>query len=94
MDPRGALVTGGARGIGRAVADRLAADGARVAILDVDLDGVDAGPHLALAADVADPAAVGAAVDEAAARLGGLAVLVTSAGFGTAKALERYRDDE
>lgn len=35
---RAAVVTGGARGIGRAVADRLAADGARVAIIDIDLD--------------------------------------------------------
>jgi NAD(P)-dependent dehydrogenase (short-subunit alcohol dehydrogenase family) len=91
---RGAIVTGGARGIGRAVADRLAADGARVAIVDADLDGVDPGDHLALTADVADAAAVTAAVEEAADRLGGLAVLVTSAGFGTAKALDRYRDDE
>ena len=91
---RGALVTGGARGIGRAVADRLAADGARVAILDADLDGVDPGDHLPLDADVADPVATRDAVDEAAAKLGGLGVLVTSAGFGTAKALDRYRDDE
>ena len=91
---RGAVVTGGARGIGRAIADRLAAEGARVAIVDADLDGVDPGDHLALAADVADPAAVTETMDEAAARLGGLAVVVTSAGFGTAKALDRYRDEE
>lgn len=90
----GAVVTGGARGIGRAVADRLAAGGARVAIVDADLAGVDPGDHLALAADVADAPALTAAVDEAAARLGGIAVLVTSAGIGTAKPLDRYRDDE
>ena len=90
-----ALVTGGARGIGRAVADRLAADGARVAILDVDLPtGERSSGHVELAADVADPAAVASAVDAAAAALGGLTILVNNAGFGTAKALDRYDDAE
>lgn len=94
MSRRGALVTGGARGIGRAVADRLAAGGAAVAIVDVDHAGAGDHGHLALAADVADAPAVTAAVDEAAERLGGLSVVVTSAGFGTARSLDRYRDDE
>jgi NAD(P)-dependent dehydrogenase (short-subunit alcohol dehydrogenase family) len=89
---RGAVVTGGARGIGRAVADRLAADGARVGVLDLDLDPES--PHVGWQADVADAAAVDAAIAEAAERLGGLAILVNNAGFGTAKALHRYRDDE
>ncbi len=90
-----ALVTGGARGIGRAVADRLAADGARVAILDVDLPaGEEVSGHVELAADVADPAAVASAIDAAAAALGGLTILVNNAGFGTAKALDRYDDAE
>jgi NAD(P)-dependent dehydrogenase (short-subunit alcohol dehydrogenase family) len=89
---RGAVVTGGARGIGRAVADRLAADGARVGVLDIDLD--PASPHAGWQADVTDAAVVDAAIAEAADRFGGLAILVNNAGFGTAKALHRYRDDE
>jgi NAD(P)-dependent dehydrogenase (short-subunit alcohol dehydrogenase family) len=97
---RGAVVTGGARGIGRAVADRLADDGARVAVIDIDPDvepdapGTEGSPHLVLRADVADAAALTAAIDEAADRLGGLAILVNNAGGGTAKPLDRYRDDE
>jgi NAD(P)-dependent dehydrogenase (short-subunit alcohol dehydrogenase family) len=92
---RAAVVTGGARGIGRAVADRLAADGARVAIVDIDLD-TGGGPsgHLELPADVADAAALASAVTRAADAFGGLSILVNNAGFGTAKPLDRYGDDE
>ncbi|HEY7073487.1 MAG TPA: SDR family NAD(P)-dependent oxidoreductase [Acidimicrobiales bacterium] len=89
---RGAVVTGGTRGIGRAVADRLAAEGARVGVLDLDLD--PGSPHAGWQADVADAAAVSAAIAEAADRFGGLAILVNNAGVGTAKALHRYGDDE
>ncbi|HEX6420399.1 MAG TPA: SDR family NAD(P)-dependent oxidoreductase [Acidimicrobiales bacterium] len=87
-----ALVTGGARGIGRAVADRLAADGARVATVDVEPERRS--PHLALTADVADGAALAAAVEAAAGELGGLSILVSNAGYGGAKPLDRYGDDE
>jgi NAD(P)-dependent dehydrogenase (short-subunit alcohol dehydrogenase family) len=90
-----ALVTGGARGIGRAVADRLAADGARVAVVDVDLaTGAPPSGHVEMTADVADAVALAAAVDAAADVLGGLSILVNNAGFGTAKAIDRYDDAE
>ncbi len=90
-----AVVTGGARGIGRAVADRLAADGARVAIVDIDLDaGGPASAHVELPADVADGEALSGAIAAAADALGGLSILVNNAGFGAAKPLERYSDDE
>lgn len=97
---RGAVVTGGARGIGRAVADRLAADGARVAVIDIDsadtrgdADRRTSG-HVELVADVADSGALGEAIDRAADELGGLSILVNNAGFGTAKPLDRYTDEE
>lgn len=90
-----AVVTGGARGIGRAVADRLAADGARVAIVDIDLDtGGPATGHVELTADVADAEALSGAIAAAADALGGLSILVNNAGFGAAKPLDRYGDDE
>lgn len=84
------LITGGAQGIGAETARRLAAKGHTLALLDRDGEAVAQtaaalGPqHLGLEADVRDDAAVKAAVDEAAARLGGLDVVVANAGIGEA----------
>jgi len=93
-----ALVTGGGHGIGRATALRFAAEGAHVAVLDVDedaaRDAAAAVDGVALVADVADPAATTAAVDEAAAALGGLTTVFANAGFGVSRPLESYDDDE
>jgi 2-keto-3-deoxy-L-fuconate dehydrogenase len=87
-----ALVTGGASGIGRAVAELLLARGAAVAVLDRAGDGPDGA--LFLAADVTDDAAVRAAVDEAAARLGGLDIVVNNAGIGAQGTVADNDDDE
>lgn len=75
---RVALVTGGASGLGRAVADRLAASGARVGLLDRDpTDG-----HFSVKADVTDAEAIGRGVDEVERALGPVDVLVHCAGVG------------
>ncbi|MER7677137.1 SDR family oxidoreductase [Streptomyces sp. NPDC096934] len=88
-----ALVTGGASGIGRATAELLAARGARVAVLDRDLSGVDK-PLLGHLADVTDDTSVRAAVAAAVVDLGGLDVLVNNAGIGAQGTVEDNDDTE
>ncbi len=76
-----ALVTGGASGIGAAIARVLAERGAAVAVLDRDVSGVAEG-LVTVPADVTDDAAVRTAVATAVERLGGLDVLCNNAGVG------------
>ena len=88
---RVAIVTGGSRGIGRAVAERLAADGqavvigyagndveAKAAVAAIETNG---GSAVAVRADVADEAAVKALFDTAEQRYGGIDVVVNAAGI-------------
>lgn len=81
------LVTGASRGIGAAIAREFAAAGDRVAVhyvasrasAEAVVASLPGGPHVVVEADLGDAAAVQAMVDEAAARLGGLEVLVNNA---------------
>lgn len=92
------IVTGGSRGIGRAIALALAAEGARVAVcargqadLDAarrDLERAGPGPHLAVAADVTTPAGVDEVVARARAALGGVDLLVNNVGGSGARAFD------
>jgi 3-oxoacyl-[acyl-carrier protein] reductase len=98
LNEKVALITGGSRGIGAAVAKRLAADGARVAITyakdagaasavvkAIELGG---GKAIAIQADAADSEAVKDAVEETVAIFGRLDVLVNNAGTAIPKTFE------
>jgi len=92
LEGRIALVTGGASGIGAATVRRLAAEGARVAVADIDLDGAravagDVDGH-ALHLDVADAASAVAAAAETESQLGPIDVLVNNAGVGLNRTID------
>ena len=90
LEGRRAVVTGGAQGIGHAIAERLAGEGARVAVLDIDPAAARAvledggSQHLGLGCDVGDSVSVDGAFAAIIARFGGIDILVNNAGIGGA----------
>jgi NAD(P)-dependent dehydrogenase (short-subunit alcohol dehydrogenase family) len=94
LNGRVAVVTGGASGIGRALALRVAAEGARVVVADLDADGVDAvvdsigDSALAITGDVSDEVAVGWLIEEAEKAFGPVDVFFANAGVGSGSGLD------
>jgi NAD(P)-dependent dehydrogenase (short-subunit alcohol dehydrogenase family) len=91
LQDRVAIVTGAARGIGAAIAERLAQDGAFVAVADVDEPTAEAevnhisaagGKAFAVHADVSDPVSARAMAEAVAGRAGRIDILVNNAGIG------------
>lgn len=100
-EPRVVIVTGAGSGIGAATAARFIAAGDHVAMLDRDSDALatqlakaDAGVAMTHCVEIADSAAVNAAIDAVVARFGGVDVLVNNAGIGGFGHVDRLSDEK
>ncbi len=92
-----AVVTGAGSGIGRAIASRLAADGVRVVVNDLDVAAAEASAAeigaVAISGDAASEAGVEALITAAIAELGRIDLYVANAGVGTTHGLDASEDD-
>src|SRR6266851_6901620 len=104
LEGKVAMVTGAAKGIGAAIAEEFAREGARVAALDLEIAGalalaetlrVGGADALALRADVTRAADIGQALDAVLARWGRVDILVNNAGgFAVIRATEEITEEE
>ena len=103
LEGKVALVTGGAQGIGRAIALLLARHGARVAVSDINLEKAQetcrevealGGQGLAIGGNVADAQAAEAMVEQAVKKFGGLDILVNNAGITRDGVLLRMKEED
>ena len=100
LEGKVALVTGGARGIGRAICEAYAREGARVAVADVLAEEANAtaaifgDAGLGLAMDVTDLASIAAGVAAVEARWGGVDILVNNAGVFNMASLDRITPED
>jgi len=99
LSGKAAIVTGSASGIGKAIAELYAREGAAVAIADVNLDAAQAvaaaivkagGKAIGIAMDVTSEEAVDAATDRVAQAFGGIDILVSNAGIQIVNPIENY----
>lgn len=88
-----AIVTGGSSGIGLATAEMFHAEGAKVAVLDVNTESV-ASHFFAITADVSDSESVSEAVNAAGERMGGVDLLVNNAGISCVGTVDVSTDDD
>ena len=99
LQGKSAIVTGAASGIGKAIADLLAKEGAAVAIADINLEAAQAaaksieatgGKAIGIAMDVTDEAAVNAGTEQVVQAFGGIDILVSNAGIQIVNPIENY----
>ncbi|MDX1874616.1 3-oxoacyl-ACP reductase FabG [Mycolicibacterium sp. 120266] len=102
LDGRTAVITGGAQGIGYAIAQRFVAEGARVVLGDLDPEATEAAVATlggstvahAVRADVTDAAAVQALVDAAVETFGGLDIMVNNAGITRDATMRKMTEEQ
>src|SRR5690606_37763989 len=99
LDGKVAIITGAASGIGKRIAEVYAANGAAIAIADIDLEGANAtaaqleaqgGRAIGVKMDVTDERQVDAGVAEVAERLGRIDILVSNAGIQIVKPVHEF----